>query len=113
MIFKFSLINSEVKDVYQLFKKQSQDLIFNWNKGDFEVDSLLQSNNKGPIIFFHDEPDFDVQEALDELRYLNNTEQSKSEKLEALYAELEKELSKISIKCLRIVSDYRNKLNKA
>jgi hypothetical protein len=111
LIFKYSIISPEFKDIYLLFKKQCQDLIFKWNRGDFEVDYILQKNKKGPFIFFHDEPEFDVQRALDELKYLNNTEQSSSEKLETLFAELEKELSRISMKCLKIVNSYREQLN--
>jgi hypothetical protein len=78
IIFKYSIISSNPEDkLYKSFKKECQTLIYKWNRGDFELDYITHGYKYGiPVIYFDDEPEFDVAQALLELHYLNNSEQT-------------------------------------
>lgn len=76
LILKY-ILSGVSKDLFNKFKSDSQELIYKWNRADFEYDYYIKRNKKGgPYICFHDEEDFDVEQALNELKYLNNNEQT-------------------------------------
>lgn len=71
-IFKYSLINNNPNMMNQ-FRRETKIKLYKSNRSDFEIENEFR-NRKGPVIFFHDEPDFtfDVKEFM----ILNNPESS-------------------------------------
>lgn len=71
-IFKYSLINNN-QNMMNLFKRESKINLFKANRSDFEIENEFK-NRKGPIIYFHDDPDFTFD--IKEYMILNNPESS-------------------------------------
>ena len=46
------------------------------NREDFDIDYAFKQQRKGPVIYFHDEPDFDTEAEIEEIKMLNNTDQT-------------------------------------
>ena len=62
--------------LYEKFKDDVKRMILNMNREDFDIDYAFKQQRKGPVIYFHDEPDFDTEAEIEEIKMLNNTDQT-------------------------------------
>jgi hypothetical protein len=74
-LFKYISICDSNLNMIKHFKEDAKSLIYRMNKEDFDVDSTLEQNKKGgPYISFHDDPEFNIEDEIEEIKQLSNSD---------------------------------------